>query len=143
MFVKIAKAGQPVIEAVAEVGDTVAQILESEDVEAEGRSITVNGNAATLDTRVNENTGGAPTLIFISQAVKGGADWLIKVSYTGGATVETLATPGMTVKQAVESAEYSVNGRAITVDGRAMDANSALPLGSRLIMLTQAVKGGF
>ncbi len=68
MLVKVAPMGEQVVEVNVEVNSTVEQILETADIDDNGRSITVNNVPATLETQV-QNDGA---IISLANKMKGG-----------------------------------------------------------------------
>ena len=68
MIVKVAPMGETVVEVNVELNSTVAQILDTANIDDNGRSITVNNTPANLDTEVTQE--GA--VISLANKAKGG-----------------------------------------------------------------------
>lgn len=68
MIVKVAPMGETVVEVNVELNSTVSQILDTANIDDNGRSITVNNTPANLDTEVTQE--GA--VISLANKAKGG-----------------------------------------------------------------------
>lgn len=64
---RVGKMPGRITEVVVEVGTSIKDVLELVELDATGFEIKVDGNTATLDTKVTEDTN----LVILAQLVKG------------------------------------------------------------------------
>lgn len=142
-FVKIAKLGTTTKEVVASPGSSIKSVLDANRVSYNATDdFTMNGAPATLNTPLREAAGREAIIVTINPAVKGGAQFLVKIARSGEVAREVLAEGGWTVGRVLSAAGYTSTGQVITINGMAANENTVLTGTEGLILLTAAVKGG-
>lgn len=134
---RVGKMPGRITEVVVEVGTSIKEVLELAELDATGFEIKVDGNPATLDTKVTENTN----LVILAQQVKGNYEKIVRVGKMPGRIQEILVQPGMKVREVLAMAELDPSGFEIKVDGQVSSLDATVTENTNLIILAQKVKG--
>jgi len=134
---RVGKMPGRITEVVVEVGTSIKDVLELAELDATGFEIKVDGNPATLDTKVTENTN----LVILAQQVKGNSEKIVRVGKMPGRIQEILVQPGMKVREVLAMAELDPSGFEIKVDGQVSSLDATVTENTNLIILAQKVKG--
>lgn len=134
---RVGKMPGRITEVVVEVGTSIKDVLEIAGLDANGFEIKVDGNAATLDTVVKEDTN----LVILAQQVKGNSEKIVRVGKMPGRITEVLVQPGMKVGEVLNMANLDPTGFEIKVDGQASSLDATVTEDTNLIILAAQVKG--
>lgn len=134
---RVGKMPGRITEVVVEVGTSIKDVLELVELDATGFEIKVDGNTATLDTKVTEDTN----LVILAQQVKGNSEKIVRVGKMPGRIQEILVQPGMKVREVLAMAELDPTGFEIKVDGQQSSLDATVTENTNLIILAQLVKG--
>lgn len=134
---RVGKMPGRITEVVVEVGTSIKDVLELVELDATGFEIKVDGNTATLDTKVTEDTN----LVILAQLVKGNSEKIVRVGKMPGRIQEILVQPGMKVREVLAMAELDPTGFEIKVDGQQSSLDATVTENTNLIILAAQVKG--
>lgn len=134
---RVGKMPGRITEVVVEVGTSIKDVLELVELDATGFEIKVDGNTATLDTKVTEDTN----LVILAQQVKGNSEKIVRVGKMPGRIQEILVQPGMKVREVLAMAELDPTGFEIKVDGQQSSLDATVTENTNLIILAAQVKG--
>lgn len=134
---RVGKMPGRITEVVVEVGTSIKDVLELVELDATGFEIKVDGNTATLDTKVTEDTN----LVILAQQVKGNSEKIVRVGKMPGRIQEILVQPGMKVREVLAMAELDPAGFEIKVDGQQSSLDATVTENTNLIILAAQVKG--
>lgn len=122
-------------EFAVEVGTPVSAVLELADLSSTGFEIKVDGQVASVDTVVTNDTN----LILLAKQVKGNAT--VRIGVMPGRINEFALDETTTVREALQIAELSAEGFEVKADGAKVTDLDA-PIGSTsLLLLAKQVKG--
>jgi len=134
---RVGKMPGRITEVVVETGTTIKEVLELAELDATGFEIKVDGNTATLDTKVTEDTN----LVILAQQVKGNSEKIVRVGKMPGRIQEILVQPGMKVREVLAMAELDATGFEVKVDGQVSSLDATVTEDTNLIILAAKVKG--
>ena len=134
---RVGKMPGRITEVVVEVGTSIKDVLELVELDATGFEIKVDGNTATLDTKVTEDTN----LVILAQQVKGNSEKIVRVGKMPGRIQEILVQPGMKIREVLAMAELDPTGFEIKVDGQQSSLDATVTENTNLIILAAQVKG--
>lgn len=134
---RVGKMPGRITEVVVEVGTSIKDVLELAELDATGFEIKVDGNTATLDTKVTEDTN----LVILAQQVKGNSEKIVRVGKMPGRIQEILVQPGMKVREVLAMAELDATGFEVKVDGQVSSLDATVTEDTNLIILAAQVKG--
>ncbi len=134
---RVGKMPGRITEVVVEVGTSIKEVLELAELDATGFEIKVDGNTATLDTKVTENTN----LVILAQQVKGNSEKIVRVGKMPGRIQEILVQPGMKIREVLAMAELDATGFEVKVDGQQSSLDATVTENTNLIILAAQVKG--
>ena len=137
--IKTVRVGQmpgKINEFAVEIGTSIGSLLELAELNAEGFEIKVDGQVATTDSVVTNNTN----LVLLAKQVKGNSG-TVRIGQMPGRIEEYALDSGATFADALSIAGLSSEGFEVKADGaKVTDLNSEVGSTS-LILLAKQVKG--
>lgn len=116
---------------------TIAEALEIAEFDSENKDIRLDGTNVNVDDIIPSNA----KLLVLSEKVKGNVDFTLTVGIVPGLTKEVVLTEPITVAEVLEIAGFDADNKDIRLDGQNVELEDYVKSTSKLLVLSEKVKG--